>query len=131
MCQILLLKVRERLLFDSLGIQPGAIKVLHADEHDGKEERDEQRKGARRRFQRAANDNAPVTAREMLQHHEAQRAERQAENEHKTHQVGLVEKPGGTHRPENRDEQGDAAHSERALLQTADALRRPIFLRGH
>src|SRR6266849_4266637 len=105
--------------------------MLHAEENNGKKEREQERKRAHSRFQRAPDNDSPLAAREMLQHQEGERAEGQSENEHETHQIGLVESSWEFHGANNGKHQCDAAHEERALLQEADAFRRPIFLRSH
>src|SRR6202158_3022700 len=112
-------------------MQPGGIEVLHAEKQDGKKKRDDQRKRSSGRFQRTADDDAPMAADQMLQHHEAKRADGKAENQQEAHQVGLIEKPGGPYRAENGNQQGYATDDKRPLLKAADALRRPIFLRSH
>src|SRR5258708_6372661 len=112
-------------------MEPGGVEVLHGEKQDGKKKRDDQRERASCRFQGTADDDAPMAADQMLQHHEAKRADSQAENQQETHQIRLIEKPGGPYRSENGNQQGYTTDDQRPLLKAADALRRLIFLRSH
>src|SRR5260370_5833313 len=68
-----LLKLRQWLFLQFFRIEPGAREGLHDEKQDGKKKRDDQRQRSGRRLQRTADDDAPVAARQILQHFQAQR----------------------------------------------------------
>jgi len=88
--EVALLELRERLLFQALGIEPGAVERLHA-KNDGDEHHEHEPNVARCGFQRTTNDDPPVAPGEVLEHQQSQRADGQAENEHIAEDIGMIE----------------------------------------
>src|SRR5580700_4421866 len=130
-----LLKVRKRSLARRRRIEPFSIEVLHPENGNGKEEHRDHWKDARSGLQGPASHDAPVAAGKMLQHQQAERPQRQSENEHESNQIG-VEKSIGELIPvqeetDNEGYQAGDARTERALLEAADAFGRHVVLRGH
>src|SRR5260370_1725535 len=112
--EVALLKVREsafacgRRIEPALFVSVARIEIAHSENRDRKESDGHEWQRARGRFQRTTDDDAPVSAGQMLQHDEAKGTYGQAENEKKTHQVRLIKKFGGAHSAENRNHQRDA-----------------------
>ena len=89
---------------------------VHA-ERDGDEQHEHERQHARRRFKDAPQHDAPTAARQVVQHHDRQRADRDARPECEAEQVG-AEGVGRIDKAARNDEsQAHDADDERRALQ--------------
>src|SRR5580704_736745 len=133
--EVRLLKVRKRSFARRRRVEPLSIEVLHPDNGDGKKKHGYDWEDTGSGFERPASYDAPVAAGKMLQHQQAERPERQSEDEHESNEIGL-EKAVGELVPVQKEtdaasHQASDADSERALLQAADAFGRHVVRRGH
>ncbi len=92
---------------------------------EAKDERDEEerhhRDDHRARLERPADGRAPRTPGELNHHQHDEAAEREADEEHERHQVGLeeaLERP--QHEPDERQHQAGGADDERHALEAID-----------
>src|SRR5258708_30336050 len=92
--QISALVFRETALTRSGPVEPSGIEIFHAEEY-GREEHGDRSEDSRGGLERAANDDAPIAAGQMLQHQQAQGAQRKAQNKHESQEIG-GEKEGGS-----------------------------------
>src|SRR5262249_46088303 len=94
-------------------------------------ERGDEPKNASGGFERAANDDAPVAAGEVLEHEQAERTERKAEYGKEGHQIGGKEIHGRHDRANNATNDAEDTDYESALFKARYAFRRFVVLRGH
>jgi hypothetical protein len=80
---------KDRIRRDDLLVCP-LVKVTHA-EHNRQEQHRQDRQHARRCADRPPNHDAPGSARELMDHCQRERSQRQAEHEDVGHQVRLEE----------------------------------------
>src|ERR1700758_261712 len=81
------LHLRERFCFELFWVEPSTVKMLHAKEKNGQKQNGQERQRTRGGFEGTTNQDAPLAASQVLQHQQAQRAERKTQNEHVTHEV--------------------------------------------
>src|ERR1041384_4089635 len=108
----------------------GGVKVFHSKNQRDEECRDYP-KGAGGGFERPPDHDSPMAAGQMLQHQNTQRTERQSQNQQKRGEIGTEKIFRFGDPPNDGHDQSESAHTQRALLQSPDAFRRFIFLRGH
>ena len=128
--EIALLELRERFLFQVIGIEPGAVESLHA-QNDGDEHDENEPDVARRGFERPPNDDAPVAAGEVLKHKQSQGADGQTEDQHVAEEIRMIELLGRAEGAGNGKKQRDSADKQSGSLNAVDASGRLVILRVH
>src|SRR3984893_9257150 len=128
--QVALLEFRKRAFPGSRRVEPGEIEILHA-KQDGNEQDCDHHEGARSGFERPANHDAPISAGEMLQHEQAERAKRQNKYKHKGEKIGWIKLLRPLDGDYEANNQADDTGDQRSLPETIDAFRRFVVLAGH
>src|SRR5271163_1072053 len=104
--------------------------MLHPENRNGKEKDGDDGKNAGGGFERPARHDAPMAAGKMLEHEQAERAQRQSENEHERDEIRMEKSVGVLVAvEEDANAAGHYANNARpngALLQAADAFRRHV-----
>src|SRR5258706_2162231 len=128
--QIRALKLREGAFPGGRRIEPAGVQILHA-KKNGHEKHRDNGQGSCGGLQRAADHNAPISAGEMLQHKQAERAQRKAQNKYEGEQVGREKALREFEEAENATHQTNHGGDKRALADAVNALWRSEILRGH
>ena len=110
-----------------IGVANPLVKMSADARHqDGNEHERDQRKRARHRLQRTAQQQPPLAARYILQHQHHKRAAGKVEARHVAHQIGaedVVAAPIGE-REEQRQQREDSGDRERSPAPRQQHLRR-------
>src|SRR5579859_2462356 len=124
------LKFGESAFAGGRGVEPCGVEILHTKKDGHEQDRDES-ENAGGGLQRAANDDAPIAAGQVLQHQEAERTQGEAQNKHESQKVGREKAAGGLDDANDANHQADDGSEERTLAETVDAVGRFVILRGH